>query len=111
MLRILVRKREHEAWIAEARLSHLGVVSAFARDRINHSIEQNPSKKRRLIMVSVPTAERIARSGRSADDLINEALDRDEDVAKLRAANEAIAAAAKTTKPKSTGKTNERPRS
>ena len=85
LLRILISSDEFKAWAAEAKRGHDGVLSAFVRDRVNGSIDAHP------LTVSASLAERIVGSGRTADDLITQALDRAEAIAAMTPPASALA--------------------
>lgn len=85
LLRILVSPTENRAWTAEAKRSNDGIVAAFVRDRVNGTLGQDPGRldldrppSDPHLWVSRELAERIAASGRTASQLINDALDREE---------------------------------
>lgn len=85
LLRILVSPTENRAWAAEAKRSNDGVVAAFVRDRVNGTLGQDPSRldpdrppSGPHLWISREFAERIAASGRTADQLVRDALDREE---------------------------------
>lgn len=85
LLRILVSPTENRAWAAEAKRTNDGIVAAFVRDRVNGTLGQDPGRldpdrppSGPHLWVSEDLAARIAASGRTASQLINDALDREE---------------------------------
>ena len=73
MLRALVPIMDHTRWKAAAEVMHAGNMSAFVRDRVNSTLEEVGV----VIRVTARTADRMVASGKTPDQLINEALDRD----------------------------------
>lgn len=75
LLRILISPTEFKAWQAESKAKHDGVLSAFVRERVNASLDAHEHP---TLVVSGDLAERIVKSGRTADSLVCDALDRAE---------------------------------
>ncbi len=80
LLRILISPTEFKAWAAESKAKHDGVLSAFVRERVNASLDAHEHP---TLVVSGDLAERIVKSGRTADALVCDALDRAESIAAM----------------------------
>ena len=80
MFRVLVTHSDAKIWSGEAKQTHDGVVSELVRDAVNDRIRNRAAlaSGARAIMIDKATADRLLGSGRTADELINNALDREE---------------------------------